>query len=344
MTRPVLVATQRCVTKPSGFTAGHDTRARFFCSLLYQGMIRFVKRHTYQTLWTNKKLFFRRPANKMTERLHCAMDGENEPEILAEELGIVGRMTLNRPKALNALTCSMVEDMAAILREWESKPSIGVVLLKGSGDRAFCAGGDVKAVVQLGRKGDYETALRFFRSEYQLNYAIASLSKPYVALIDGITMGGGAGVSIHGKYRVATEKTVFAMPECAIGLMPDIGASYFLTRLLRPPLGLYLALTGARLKGIDVMHAGLATHYVPTHLLGRLEKAVLGLDIGAHSLPKLLSEHQEMESLPAGSLSADTMQQIESLFGGKSSVEEIYEACKASGTEFAQQTLEMMQK
>lgn len=281
----------------------------------------------------------------MTERLHCSLGGEKEPEILAEEHGAVGKLILNRPKALNALTCGMVEDMAAILGDWESNPSIGAILIKGSGDRAFCAGGDVKAVVQLGRKGEYETALRFFRSEYRLNYAIASLVKPYIALLNGITMGGGAGVSMHGKYRVATEKTVFAMPECAIGLMPDIGASYFLTRLLQGSLGLYLALTGARLKGIDVLRAGLATHYVPSQLLGGLENAILGLNAdSAQTLPKLLSEYQGMQGLPEGTLDSDTMHQIESIFGGKSSVEEIYEACKASGSEFARQALEMMQK
>jgi 3-hydroxyisobutyryl-CoA hydrolase len=307
-------------------------------------MIRFVKRHTYQTLWIDTKLYYHRFNSKMTERLHCSLGGEKEPEILAEEHGAVGRLILNRPKALNALTCGMVEDMAAILGEWESNPSVGAILIKGSGDRAFCAGGDVKAVVQLGRKGEYETALRFFRSEYRLNYAIGSLVKPYIALIDGITMGGGAGVSVHGKFRVATEKTVFAMPECAIGLMPDIGASYFLPRLLHGLLGLYLALTGARLKGIDVLRAGLATHYVPSHLLGSLENAILGLDVSAQTLPKLLSEYQGMQGLPEGTLDSDIMQQIELIFGGKSCVEEIYEACKASGSEFASQTLEMMQK
>jgi len=141
----------------------------------------------------------------------------------------------------------MIESLYSVLRDWESDLSVSSILVKGSGEKAFCAGGDVKAVVQLGQAGQIHEALTFFRSEYRVNRLIARLRKPYVALMDGIAMGGGAGVSIHGMFRVATERTLFAMPECAIGLVPDIGSSYFLSRLTGG-LGMYLALSGARLS------------------------------------------------------------------------------------------------
>lgn len=168
-------------------------------------------------------------------------------EILHSREGAIGTVTLNRPKALNALTTGMVEALYDVLTEFETDPDVAAVVIRGTGDKAFCAGGDVKAVVQMCQDGNIEEAMRFFRSEYRMNYKIYKLQKPYVAFLDGITMGGGAGVSVHGTFRVATERTLFAMPECAIGLIPDIGASYFLPRL-PGNLGLYLSLTGARLK------------------------------------------------------------------------------------------------
>ena len=169
-----------------------------------------------------------------------------EPEILQKVNGSVGHISLNRPTALNALTTHMVDHLYAILKEYETSPAISAVLIEHAGGKAFCAGGDVKAVVQMGQAGRVEDAMRFFKSEYRLNYKIATFQKPYVALLDGITMGGGAGISVHGSFRIATERSVFAMPECGIGLIPDIGASYFLS-MLPKSIGMYLGLTGARL-------------------------------------------------------------------------------------------------
>merc|ERR1719505_465986 len=136
----------------------------------------------------------------------------------------------------------------------------GMVLIKGAGEKAFCAGGDVRAIAEAGLKGD-KLPQQFFREEYILNYLTGTMKTPYVALIDGITMGGGVGFSVHGPFRVATERTLFAMPETAIGLFPDVGGSHALPKL-HGSLGMYLALTGCRLKGRDVKHAGIATHYV----------------------------------------------------------------------------------
>lgn len=142
------------------------------------------------------------------------------------------------------------------------------------GDRAFCAGGDVKKIAQSAKVGEYQVGDEFFFREYKMNNAIGRLSIPYVTLMDGITMGGGVGLAIHSNYRVATENTVFAMPETKIGFFPDVGASYFLPRMTGL-LGLYLGLTGQQLKGPCVYHAGVASHYVESKMLPKLEKELL---------------------------------------------------------------------
>ena len=158
-----------------------------------------------------------------------------ESDVLFETVNKAGVIILNRTKALNSLNTSMVSKLLPQLREWESKKQL--VIIKGAGDKAFCAGGDVKLAK------DKVEGPRFFHTEYNVNYLIGKYKIPYVALINGITMGGGLGVSVHGRYRVATEKTMIAMPETKIGLFPDVGGSYFLPRL-QVNLGLYLGLTG----------------------------------------------------------------------------------------------------
>jgi len=188
--------------------------------------------------------------------------------------GRAGRLLLQRPQALNALDLPLVRALAAQLRQWRDDPAIDIVILQGEG-RAFCAGGDVRAVRQAVLDEDYETAETFFAEEYALNAAIAHFPKPYVSLIQGVCMGGGLGISVHGSDRIVTETTILAMPETAIGLTPDIGASYFLPRL-GGFLGTYLGLTGARLSGADAVHAGLATAYVPADRLADLAMALAG--------------------------------------------------------------------
>lgn len=158
-----------------------------------------------------------------------------EQEVLFETLNNAGVITLNRPKALNSLNENMVNIILPQLQDWERSRSL--VIVKGAGDKAFCAGGDVKAAI------DKERGPKFFHTEYNMNYLIGKYKIPYIAFIDGITMGGGLGISVHGRYRIATEKTVIAMPETKIGLFPDVGGSYFLPRL-QVNLGLYLGLTG----------------------------------------------------------------------------------------------------
>ena len=178
-------------------------------------------------------------------------------DILFERVGRLGVITLNRPRALNALTWWMMRRLRARLREWAADSSVRAVAIRGAGPRAFCAGGDIHAIYQARHK-DRAPLRRFYRDEYRLNAEIKRFPKPYIALLDGIVMGGGAGVAMHGSHRVVTENVVFAMPETAIGLFPDVGATYVLPRC-PGEIGMYLGLTGARLDAADTLYAGAAT-------------------------------------------------------------------------------------
>jgi enoyl-CoA hydratase len=181
----------------------------------------------------------------------------SEAEVLFERRGAVGLITLNRPKALNALTHDMCLKMKAQLDAWKNDDEVAYVVVQAAGERAFCAGGDIRALYESGMAGT-SYVLDFYRDEYILNATIKHYPKSYVALIHGIVMGGGVGVSVHGAYVVADKTTTFAMPETGIGLFPDVGGSYFLPRC-PGEIGMYLALTGARLKADDLMYAGIVT-------------------------------------------------------------------------------------
>jgi enoyl-CoA hydratase len=186
----------------------------------------------------------------------------DEAEVLFERRGALGLITLNRPRALNALTHDMCVKMKTQLDQWAKDDAVKTVVVRGAGDRAFCAGGDIRALYESGKAGT-PYALEFYRDEYILNAAIKHYPKPYVALIQGINMGGGVGVSVNGSHRVAGEGMVFAMPETGIGLFPDVGGSYFLPRC-PGEIGMFLGLTGMRLKTADSLYAGIATDFVPT--------------------------------------------------------------------------------
>ncbi|MEO1042803.1 MAG: enoyl-CoA hydratase/isomerase family protein [Pseudomonadota bacterium] len=184
----------------------------------------------------------------------------------ARKQGRVGRITLNRPKALHALNLEMCEIMTDALLAWRRDPNVDFVVVDhAENTRGFCAGGDIRLLADSGR-GDGRAGAAFFALEYRLNTLIKEFPKPYVAIIDGVTMGGGVGISVHGSHRVATERTTFAMPEAGIGLVPDVGGGYFLPRL-DGQLGTWLALTGTRLKGQDVVALGVATHFVPSETI-----------------------------------------------------------------------------
>jgi enoyl-CoA hydratase len=197
-------------------------------------------------------------------------------EILLERRGGLAVVTLNRPKALNTLTLGMYRRLDPELVAWGRDPSVHAVLIRGAGERAFCAGGDVRAIYEAGRGKTQGLTADFFREEYCLIERVYRFPKPYIALLAGITMGGGAGVSVHGSHRVATERFLLAMPETAIGLFPDIGATSFLNRC-PGRIGRYLGLTGARIQAEDALYCGLATHFMPGARLATFTDALAGL-------------------------------------------------------------------
>ena len=173
-----------------------------------------------------------------------------------------GRITLNRPEALNALTLPMVKAVDAALTAWTNDTAVSQVVIDAAGKRAFCAGGDIRMLYEAARTGDVAAARAFFAAEYAMNARIARFPKPYIAIMDGLVMGGGVGISAHGSVRVATERTVLAMPETGIGLFPDVGATWLLGRA--GALGMHLALTGARIDAHQAIRAGLADAVVPS--------------------------------------------------------------------------------
>ena len=196
-------------------------------------------------------------------------------EVLFERRGAAGVVTLNRPKALNAVTHEMVRALRHQLDAWADDAAVTRVIVTAAGDKAFSAGGDIRALYELGRAGRQEEALTFWRDEYPLNVLIKRYPKPYIALIDGIVMGGGVGVSVHGSHRVAGDRYLFAMPEVGIGFFPDVGATWFLPRM-PGELGTWCALTGDRLKTADAVATGIATHHVRTERFPDLIDALCG--------------------------------------------------------------------
>jgi enoyl-CoA hydratase len=251
-------------------------------------------------------------------------------EIAFKRAGVGAFATFTRPKALNALTLAMIRAYAPTLAEWAKDPSVRQIVQWGEGGKAFCAGGDVRAVCEAGlaakRGGKADPLVRdFFFEEYRLNRQLARFPKPIVSLIDGICMGGGVGLSVHGRYRVATEKTLFAMPESAIGLFPDVGGSYFLPRL-PGRMGVFLGLTGERLKAADLLHLGIATHYVESAKLPDLAKT-LESEAAETVLPRYHTD-------PGPAPIAERAKQIDACFAS-SSVEAILAALDADGSEWA---------
>ena len=255
----------------------------------------------------------------------------NEETVIARRDGRVGRILLNRPQALNAIDLPMIRACTRALQNWRDDPHVHAVVIEGAGERAFCAGGDVRALRQFELDGEHHKAEAFFSEEYELNLMIATYPKPYVALIDGICMGGGIGVSIHAPYRVATEHAAFAMPETAIGFFPDIGATFFLPRL-PGYIGTYLGLTGTRVQGTDAVHAGLATHFVCRADLPALAAALVADGPGA------LGSHTT--SVPEFSLAAQR-DAIDHCFGADSVID-IMRRLKAISDDWAAKTLGML--
>ena len=232
-----------------------------------------------------------------------------DAEALIERRGRAGVIVLNRPKALNALTLTMVRLIASALDEWERDGAVEQIVFLGAGDRGFCAGGDIRRLYELGRAGDHHAQLTFWREEYQLDRRIKTYPKPIVALVDGITMGGGVGLAMNAAHAVAGERFVFAMPEVGIGFFPDVGASWLLPRL---PFraGIYFALTGLRADAGDALALGLAQTFVPSAEFPALAKALedepVKTALARFAAPPLLSKLiDEAEAIEACFLRLD---------------------------------------
>ncbi|KAI1171438.1 enoyl-CoA hydratase/isomerase [Nemania sp. FL0916] len=206
------------------------------------------------------------------------LPGDESHDVVFNNLYGVRTIELNRPGKLNALNGSMIRKIIPRMVEWERSDMANVVVMKGAGDKAFCAGGDVGALALQNKEGPegQKASTDYFALEYKLNHYIATYQKPYIAFMDGITMGGGVGLSIHAPFRIATERTVFAMPETTIGFFPDVGASFFLPRMAGA-IGTYLALTSDKLTGANVFYSGVATHYLHSTSLPNLESRLAEL-------------------------------------------------------------------
>ena len=243
-----------------------------------------------------------------------------DADILFERRGRLGLVTLNRPRALNTLTHEMILRLERQLDDWRDDSGVAVVAIQGAGDKAFCAGGDIRVLYDAGRPGgaNGRNNWQFYADEYRLNTKIKRYPKPYVALMDGIVMGGGVGVSVHGSLRIATERTLFAMPETGIGLFPDVGGTWFLPRL-PGQVGIWLGLTGSRLRGEDAVAAGVCDWFMQ-----------------AAGLPSLLDvlATGEVPNPPSGGPVLEHRDEIDRNFGGDS-VESILTALECAGTDWA---------
>lgn len=206
------------------------------------------------------------------------LPGDEEEDVLFNTIYGLRTIELNRPKKLHSLNGSMVRKIIPRLQEWKKSDMANVIVMKGSGEKAFCAGGDVAVLAEQNAKGPkgQQESTDYFALEYKLDHYIATYDKPIVALMDGITMGGGVGLSVHAPFRIATERTLFAMPETTIGFFPDVGASFFLPKM-NGATGTYLALTSDRLKGVNAFYAGIATHYLHSTSLPSLESRLAEL-------------------------------------------------------------------
>ncbi|MCA0405057.1 MAG: enoyl-CoA hydratase/isomerase family protein [Proteobacteria bacterium] len=259
-------------------------------------------------------------------------------DILVEQRGSLGLLTMNRPQALNALNMAMVEGMQKALDAFEADGTIKHVAIRGVGGKAFCAGGDIRLMHDLGKADRHDEALKFWADEYVLNRHIHRYTKPYIALIDGIVMGGGVGVSLHGSHRLAGPNLMLAMPEVGIGFFPDVGATYALPRLPGAS-GRYLALTGNRIKRADAMHLGIATHAVQG---GKEEEIIAALAAGqdVEAVAKTFAE--DAGAAPVAALA----EKIERYFS-PSTLDAVFAALEqgaAEGDQFAADTLAGMKK
>ncbi len=256
----------------------------------------------------------------------------DSPSVIFDASRGVGTIHLNRPRALNALTLEMCAAIQRQLGIWAADNTIRLVVVTGEGERAFCAGGDVRWVYECAQR-DPVSALRFFAAEYAMDWTIARYPKPYVSLIDGIAMGGGLGLSVNGRFRVVTENVLAAMPETGIGLIPDVGATTFLNSC-PGHTGLYLGLTGTRLDAADALYTGLATHFVPHTRLDELVEAFASMDPGEDVPTSVEATLQQFAETPGSSALASQQEEIDRIFEADT-VEDILSRLDAATTPFS---------
>lgn len=254
-------------------------------------------------------------------------------EVLIRIEGEVGRITLSRPKALHALTTAMCKAMTEALLAWRDDPAVKLVLMDHSGERGFCAGGDIRMLAESGAS-DGKDARQFFFIEYRLNHLLFEYAKPVVVIMDGVTMGGGVGLAMPAGYRVATERTTFAMPETGIGLFPDVGGGWFLPRM-PSHIGTWLALTGGRIKAADCELVGVATDFVESDKIEALKAAIVA---DPAAIDGVLTEFEGDAGRPPLAAHQD---EIDRVFGADT-LEEILTRLKAAGTEWADEQLRVM--
>ncbi len=264
-------------------------------------------------------------------------------EVLFKKLGFIGLITLNRPQALNALTLGMIRLISSQLSLWAEDNEIHAVVIEGAGEKAFCAGGDVRAIYEDGlayRRGEPAAGALmrdFFLEEYALNLQIRQFPKPYIALIDGICMGGGIGLSLHGRHRIGSEKALLALPETGIGLFPDVGTLYGLSRL-QGGLGAYIALTGARMNAADALYAGFLTHHVASENLGGLLAELAETGDSAEAVAHIIAS---MPCAEATSSFHQNKDEIERFFMAEN-VEAIFAGLEAGTSDFAARALKSL--
>ena len=260
-------------------------------------------------------------------------------DVLVEKCGAVGRIRLNRPKAINALTLGMVRQIVAALDQFEADSGVGLVLITGEGERGLCAGGDIRALYDHGRDPSNPGAV-FFREEYLMNARIAAYKKPYVAVMDGITMGGGVGVSAHGAVRLVTERTRMAMPETGIGFFPDVGGSWLLSHA-PGEVGTFMGLSGESVGGADAIYAGFADYFVHSGNIPELitKLAALPANVSLGDVRAIVAAFAETVASPLAAQRA----LIDRCFGFDE-VEAIFAALEQAGDEFAEKSLSVLRQ
>lgn len=261
------------------------------------------------------------------------MSGQGRGEVLCFVEGGVGRIRLNRPKAIHALTLGMCEIMTEALQAWRDDPAIQLVMIDHADGRGFCAGGDIRVIAESGARDGVEAA-RFFFTEYRLNHLLFTYPKAIVAFMDGITMGGGVGISQPARYRVATERTMYAMPECGIGLFSDVGGGWYLSRL-PGRTGAYLAVTGARIDGADSVALGLATHFISSEKLDQVKSALIADPARVDVILAQAHEDQPQAAI------LGQRAQIDRLFAPER-LEDVFAGLAADGSQWAQKQLALL--